>query len=147
MNKILIASDHGGYNLKNVIKNYLMKNSYEIEDLGTNSIESCHYPFYAHALAQKVNENEAVRGILICTTGQGMAITANKYPNVRAAICWSKEIAALSRAHNNANILCIPGAFVLPGKALEITDAFFSEPFEGGRHETRVRMINQINNR
>lgn len=138
---IIIGSDHGGFDLKSVIKKYLNEKQYLINDIGTHSKESCHYPDYAHIVADAVNGNATTKGILICTTGQGMAITANKYPNVRAALCWNKEIAILSRAHNDANILCLPGEFVTIETTVEIIDAFFNTLFNGGRHSERINKI------
>ena len=139
--KVVIGSDHGGFSLKSKIIEWLNSQKINIEDIGTYSDKSCHYPVYAHAVAEKVVSKEMNLGILICTTGQGMAITANKYSDVRAALCWHPKIAQLSRAHNNSNILCLPGAFIKEGEAIDIVNYFLSTEFEGSRHSVRVNMI------
>lgn len=139
--KIVIASDHAGYALKEQLKS-IFADRFEFEDLGTHSTASVDYPDFAHPLARIISENPEQMGILICGTGNGMAMTANKYPNVRAGLCWSPEIAALVRQHNNANILVMPARFISEETAVAITETFFNTDFEGGRHLGRVQKIN-----
>jgi len=139
--KIAIGSDHAGFNYKEAIKNYLHQAGYTVEDLGTFTEASCDYPDYAHAVAHAVEQGQAEMGVLVCGSANGVAITANKHAGIRAAICWEKEIAILARAHNNANIICIPARFVSTDATFEMLDAFLATPFEGGRHQTRVGKI------
>ena len=139
--KIAIASDHAGFKVKEELKKLLTSMGYEIKDFGTFSEESCDYPDFAFKAATAVSKGEAENGILICGTGIGMSIVANKIKGRRAALCWSKETAELSKKHNNANILCL-GARVLSMEEIkEITKVWLSTNFEGGRHERRVRKI------
>ena len=139
--KIYIGSDHAGYDLKEQIKQHFT-NGFEWIDLGTDSTASVDYPNFAHPVAQAVAESTDNIGILICGTGNGMAMTANKHQNIRAALCWSKEIAALAHQHNNANILVLPARFIPAETAFEMIETFLSTPFEGGRHLNRVNKIN-----
>ncbi|MCQ2279401.1 MAG: ribose 5-phosphate isomerase B [Bacteroidales bacterium] len=139
--KVYIASDHAGYELKEAIKKQF-SNLYEWEDFGTHSTESVDYPDFAHPLAEAVSQDANARAILICGTGNGVAITANKHANVRAALCWNKEIAALARQHNNANVLVMPARFIEQATAFTLVETFFATEFEGGRHERRVQKIN-----
>lgn len=139
--KIYIGSDHAGVELKSLIKSYF-NDKLEFEDLGPFTSESVDYPDYAHVVAQKVLEDEGSLGILICGTGNGMAITANKHAGIRAALCWSPEIAALAKQHNNANIVVLPARFIAPEEAFSTLDAFFNSSFEGGRHQRRIDKIN-----
>ena len=139
--KVIIASDHAGFELKEKIKEEF-STLFVFEDLGTYSTDSVDYPDFAHPLAAKVAENPSLFGILICGTGNGMIMTANKHANVRAGLCWSPEIAALARQHNNANVLVMPARFISAETAFEIVRTFFNTDFEGGRHERRVGKIN-----
>jgi len=139
--KIAIGSDHAGFNYKEAIKDHIQQTGHDVDDLGTFTEASCDYPDYAHAVANAVEEGKADFGVLVCGSANGVAITANKHAGIRAAICWEKEIAVLARAHNNANIICIPARFVSTDAALEMVDTFLSTPFEGGRHQTRVEKI------
>lgn len=141
MKKIAIASDHAGYLLKETVKNHLQKSGFEVIDFGTSSTESCDYPDYAHPAAQSVVNGECVMGVAICFTGNGMQMTLNKYPEIRAALCWLPQLGALARQHNNANFLVMPAGFISQEDALEIVDTFFSSEFEGGRHLRRVNKI------
>lgn len=141
MMNILIASDHAGFHLKESIKMYY-KSVYQFTDFGTFSDESVDYPDFAHPLASAVSSNPAQFGILICGTGNGMAITANKHPHVRAALSWSVDIATLARQHNNANILVLPARFITNDDSFKIIDAFFNTDFEAGRHLRRIDKIN-----
>ena len=141
MKNIAIGSDHAGFGYKEAIKDHLTKNGFTVTDLGTFTEASCDYPDYAHAVANAVEQGVCEKGVLICGSANGVAITANKHAGIRAALCWEKEIAILARAHNDANIICIPARFVSTDVAFEITDAFFSTEFEGGRHAVRVGKI------
>jgi len=139
--KIVIGSDHAGYEYKEAIKQYLLKNKIDITDVGTNSLESCDYPDYAHAAARVIEQSAVAYGILICGSANGVAITANKHQKIRAALCWQNEIARLARLHNDANIICLPARFVTIDEALEMVHTFFTTDFEGGRHQKRVEKI------
>ena len=139
---ISIGCDHAGYQLKNDIIQYLSELDYTIYDYGTGTAESVDYPDYAHAVVGSLIEGETEKAILICGTGNGICMTANKWRDVRAALCWNTEIAELARQHNNANILCLPARFLTTEQALEIVKVFFSTEFEGGRHQRRVEKIN-----
>ena len=141
MSKIIIGADHAGFELKEQLKQYLSKKGHELTDEGTYSPASVDYPDFAHAVAKKVEDGESLTGILICGSANGVAITANKHAGIRAAICWSDEIARLARQHNNANIICIPARFVSEALAETMTDIFLSTEFEGGRHQLRVDKI------
>ena len=117
-------------------------NQFEFVDAGTFTNESVDYPDFAHQVAENVLKDEQGRGILICGTGNGMAITANKHAGIRAALCWSPEIAALAKQHNNANIIVLPARFISPQLAMDTLDAYFKAEFEGGRHQRRIDKIN-----
>jgi ribose 5-phosphate isomerase B len=139
--RIPIASDHAGFDMKEKLKAKLSSMGYEVQDLGTNSASSTDYPDYAHPLAREVETGEAKRGILLCGTGLGMAYAANRHAHVRAAVAWTPEIAELARKHNDANVLAVPARFVSESDAEAILDAFLNTPFEGGRHKGRVDKI------
>jgi ribose 5-phosphate isomerase B len=141
---IPIASDHGGYEMKEFLIEKLKNAGYKIKDMGTYSSESVDYPDFIHPLAKAVNDDVYVRGIIMCGSGNGAQMTANKYPNVRAGLCWSVEQAELIRKHNNANIISLPGRFVPFDKAWKMVLAFLNTDFEGGRHERRVEKISKI---
>ena len=138
--QIFIASDHAGLDLKNKIVNEFK--SFPIEDLGPNSEDSVDYPDYAHKLCEKLKSNPDAFGVLVCGSGQGMAMAANKHAHVRAALCWTPEIAKLSREHNNANVLCMGSRVIEHSVGFEIFKTFFDTDFEGGRHQRRVSKIN-----
>lgn len=138
---IHIGCDHAGYELKERVKAHLLSRGDTVEDHGTFNSESTDYPDYAHAVARAVEKDKAGRGILICGSANGVAITANKHSGIRAALCWTPEIAQLARQHNDANILCMPARFIEDTVALTMADLFLSTPFEGGRHQTRVDKI------
>lgn len=140
--KIALGGDHAGYEYKSQLIDILTKAGHECEDFGTHGLDSVDYPDYVHPLAQSVKAGKQELGILICGSANGVAMTANKHAGIRAAICWEKELAALSRQHNNANIVCIPARFVAFADASEIVSTFLQTPFEGGRHENRVNKIN-----
>ena len=141
--EILIASDHAGVELKSALVAEMQKRGLAVKDLGTNSPESADYADYAHPLARAVSEGSAQRGVLICGTGLGMSYVANRYPNVRAGVCWAPEIAELARQHNDANVLVLPARFVSGNDAVKILDAWLTTKFEGGRHERRVKKIDE----
>ncbi|MCK4701485.1 MAG: ribose 5-phosphate isomerase B [Bacteroidales bacterium] len=141
-NKVLpIACDHGGYDLKEYVKIELLKENYLVEDMGTFSPESVDYPDYIHPLAEAINKGKFCMGIIICGSGNGVSMTANKYPEVRAALCWNAEIAKMARLHNDANILALPGRYIDFKEALRAVNIFFTTDFEKGRHTRRVNKI------
>ena len=137
---IIIGNDHAGTELKKKIVSILKNINYEVINVGTDKKESVDYPDYAHLVCQKINSENTI-GILICGSGNGIAITANKYKNIRAAICWNKETASLSKKHNNANILCLPARFINEKEAIEIVTTFLNTSFEKGRHLKRLNKI------
>ena len=140
--KILIGNDHAGYSLKlSIIKN--LEDKYEFFDKGSYSDESVDYPDYASIIAKEIQSEKGDLGILICGTGNGVCMTANKFKGIRAVICWNEEIAKLAKKHNNANIICIPSRFIKVEEALKIIESFILEKFEGGRHERRIKKINE----
>ncbi|MBE0662513.1 MAG: ribose 5-phosphate isomerase B [Bacteroidales bacterium] len=139
--ELALGCDHAGFKLKEALINYLKEKKIEFEDYGTFSEESVDYPDFAHSVADAVNSGVSERGILICGSGNGVNMTANKYPNVRAALCWNTEIARLARMHNNANIISFPGRFIDKEEALKALDAFLNTDFDGGRHAIRVQKI------
>ena len=136
---ILVSNDHAGVQLKNEVKSFLEDKGYVVENLGDNSGESVDYPDIIHPLAKEISENKDKKGIIMCGTGNGVSMVANKYEGVRAGLCWSKEIAELIRKHNDANVLSLPARFISTKEALEIVKVFLETDFEdGGRHERRV---------
>ena len=141
--KIIAGGDHAGYPLKSHLIEKLKKEGYKIEDLGTDTEESVDYPDYAKQVAKAVADDKDTIGLLVCGTANGVAMTANKHPRIRAAICWNTEIARLARQHNNANIICLPGRFLEEKEGEEIMNAFLETEFEGGRHEKRVEKIEE----
>lgn len=142
-NILPIASDHGGFKMKEYLKNKLAEKGYTIKDMGTDSEAGVDYPDFIHPLAKAVNDGEYELGIILCGSGNGAQMTANKYPNVRAALVWSSEQAKLAREHNNANILSLPGRFVDFDEALQMAVLFLETEFEGGRHQRRVEKISK----
>ncbi len=142
--KIALGSDHGGWELKEEIKVYLEKEKYELKDFGTYDSNSCDYPDYGLAVAEAVAGGKADRGILICTTGIGMSITANKVPGVRAAVCKDVETARLSREHNDANVLVLAGKTVSAKEANDILQVWLAADWTGGRHARRVEKVKRI---
>ncbi|WP_340696010.1 ribose 5-phosphate isomerase B [Hydrogenobacter thermophilus] len=142
--KIAIGSDHAGYLLKEKIKEFLISRSYQVIDFGTTSAESTDYPIFAREVALAVQRGEAQQGILICGTGIGMCITANKFKGVYAALCTDEYMARVSRQHNNANILCLGSRVLGEALAISIVDAWLNADFEGGRHERRVDLIKKM---
>jgi ribose 5-phosphate isomerase B len=138
---VFIGSDHAGFEYKEGIKQMLLQEGYKVEDVGTHSADSVDYPDYAHPVAQAVDEGKAQWGILICGSGNGVCMTANKHVKVRAALCWNEETARLARQHNDANVICLPARFVSLEEAQAMVKIFLSTDFEGGRHERRVQKI------
>ncbi len=139
--KISIGNDHAGYDYKEAIKASLIAAGHEVTDHGTHGLDSVDYPDFAHPLATSVETGNTDLGILICGSGNGVCMTANKHQGIRAALCWNVELGALARQHNNANVLCLPARFISLDLAQEITNTFISTDFEGGRHENRVNKI------
>ena len=144
MKKIIIACDHGGLELKNDIVKHLRKNGVEAVDIGTYTSDSCNYPDYARALCSRIQSGEFELGILVCGTGIGMSIAANKHKGIRAACCSDTFSAKMTRMHNNANVLCLGGRVVGVGLACDMVDLFINTEFEGGRHEARVQLLSDI---
>ena len=142
--RVLIASDHAGYELKQLVAEYLGNRGHEVVDLGPASGEVVDYPDFAHELAVRISHGEAERGVLVCGTGIGMAMTANRHTGVRAALCHDAFTAEAARRHNDANVLCLGGRVTGSGVALQIVDVFLATPFDGGRHERRVHKIDLI---
>ncbi len=138
---IAIGSDHAGFAYKDKIKSSLKRQGYHVLDKGTFDETSVDYPDFAHPVADAVEKGEAHFGILFCGSGNGVAITANKHAGIRAALCWKEELARLARAHNDANILCVPARFISLDLTKKMIKAFLTEPFEGGRHQNRVNKI------
>jgi ribose 5-phosphate isomerase B len=139
--KIMIGNDHGGYNLKTIIVNALYSRGIEVEDIGTDSEEIVRYPYYASKVARAVAAGEVERGILICSTGIGMSIAANRYRGVRASLCTSTYMGKMTRAHNDSNILCLGGKVTGEFEALDILTVWLDTPYEGGRHDISLSLI------
>lgn len=139
--KIAIGNDHAGPDYKIAIVNMIKAKGYEITNYGTDTVDSVDYPDFGHPVANDVSEGKVDFGIVICGSGNGIAMTVNKHPKVRAALCWTKEIAALARQHNDANIISIPARFTSIPQAVEIVEMFLNTDFEGGRHQNRVDKI------
>jgi len=139
--KVVIASDHAGYMTKQEIKAFLKEKGVTVVDVGTNSIESCDYPVFAHEAAKKVAAGDVDYGILVCSSGEGIAIAANKVKGVRAGIAYNDEVARLMRQHNNANMIAFGATFMKTPDILRRIEIFLKTPFEGGRHERRVNAI------
>lgn len=141
MTKIGLASDHAGYELKTFVKKYLEEHQIEYVDYGMQSEASCDYPDYAHALANGLAKGDCTQGIAICGSGEGISMTLNKHQHIRAALVWMPEIAHMTRLHNDANVLVMPGRYIDTATAAAIMDEFLNTAFEGGRHEARVAKI------
>lgn len=141
MKTIGLCCDHAGYELKEYVKQLLDSKGLAYKDFGTNSMDSCDYPDFAHPLAVAVEAGEVYPGIAICGTGNGIAMTLNKHQGIRAALCWEEGIARLAREHNNANIIVMPGRFISREEATRSVEIFLNTPFEGGRHQRRIDKI------
>ncbi len=139
--KIAIGGDHAGFDYKGKLIQRLLKLGYEVKDFGPYSNDSVDYPDFVHPLSSAVELGEFDFGIVICGSGNGVAITANKHQGIRAALCWNEELASLSRQHNNANVLALPSRFITYEMAEMLTEMFLTTPFEGGRHQSRVNKI------
>jgi ribose 5-phosphate isomerase B len=138
---IPIGADHAGFNLKGKIIQFLESKGYEVKDFGCFSEESIDYPDFAHPVAEMVEQNTGMLGILICGSGNGINMTANKHKGIRSALCWNAEIAELARQHNDANIVALPARFITEQEGLEIVETFLGTAFEGGRHQRRIDKI------
>lgn len=139
--KIAIGSDHAGFELKQIIVEHLSSRNVDLIDFGTNNLDSVDYPDFAKRVADEVSNKDLVMGILVCGSGQGMAMTANRYKDVRAAICHNSDVAKVTREHNDANILCLGSRFIEEAEALKCVDVFLSTDFEGERHLKRINKI------
>lgn len=139
--KIAIGNDHAGYELKLVLSDWLKEQGYDVKDYGTDSSEAADYPDFMHPVAASVEKGEFDLGVLVCGSGQGASITANKHQGIRATLCWMPEIAALARSHNDANIICLPGRFLEKDIAIEILKVFLDTSFDGGRHQRRIDKV------
>ena len=140
MKKIAIACDHAGFEYKEIIKKHL-EGKFEVEDFGTFSPDSVDYPDFVHPAADSIEQGRNELGILICGSGEGVAITANKHQKIRCALCWMPELASLARQHNDANMIALPARFIASQLATDIVDTFLNTPFDGGRHQNRVEKI------
>ncbi len=138
---IAVASDHAGFDRKQTILEYFKERGISFNDFGCYTDESCDYADFAHMVAGAIDKGEYETGIVLCGSGQGVNMTANKYQNVRSALCWNSEISELARRHNNANVCAIPGRFVTDKEAIKIVEAFLNAEFEGGRHARRISKI------
>ena len=141
METIAIGADHAGFELKEHLKQLLEKKGYHLRDFGTHSAESADYADYAHPVSYAVEKKEFDLGLLVCGSANGVAMTANKHQGIRAAICWTEDLAALARQHNDANVLCLPARFISEQLAEKILDRFLNSTFEGGRHARRVNKM------
>lgn len=142
--RIAIGSDHAGFETKELVEQHLKENGIEVDDQGTHGPDSVDYPDLAHAVARKVLDGSAELGIVLCGSGNGVNISANKHRGIRSALAWNAEIAALARQHNDANVLSLPARFLEAAQVMEIVDAFLAARFEGGRHQRRVDRIEPL---
>lgn len=147
MKTILIASDHAGFALKEKLKSYLLKKDFKVKDLGAYSQKRCDYPLLAYELAKEISQKKYNRGVLICKTGIGNSIVANKLPGVRASLCYNAKAAKATRQHNDSNVLVLGSAFVNEKTALKILDVWLNTKFQGGRHKRRLEQIKDIEQR
>ncbi len=138
---VAIGSDHAGFALKTLLRRWLEGQDLTVMDVGTHSPDSVDYPDFAHRVGKAVATGEAQWGVLICGSGNGVCMTVNKHPGVRGALCWNKEITRLAKAHNNANVLCLPARFLHPADAVEMLYTYLRTDFEGGRHRRRIDKI------
>lgn len=141
MNTIGLCSDHAGFELKEYIKQLLEAKGLPYKDFGTYTTDSCDYPDFAHPMAYAIEAGDVYPGIAVCGSGAGISITLNKHQEIRAALCWKEEVARLCRAHNDANVLVLPGRFISKKETDKVVEAFLSTPFEGGRHLKRIKKI------
>lgn len=141
MKKIGIACDHAGFQMKELLVGYLSTKGYDVVDFGCHSEESIDYPDFGHPLAEAIENGELEQGIGLCGSGEGMAMTLNKHQGIRAGLCWNTDVAALTRQHNDANVVVLPARFISNDEAIAIVNTFLSSDFEGGRHQGRVEKI------
>ena len=141
--KIAIGCDHAAFTLKEELKAYLLSKQYEVKDFGTHSEERADYPDFAHPVANAVENKEVDFGLLLCGSGNGINMTANKHKGIRSALCWNAEIAQMARLHNDANILTLPARYISSEEAKKCVDVFYTTAFEGGRHSDRIKKITQ----
>jgi ribose 5-phosphate isomerase B len=141
MKTVAVGCDHAGYIYKDAVKSLLNDEGFDIIDFGTDSLDSVDYPDFVHPVSSAVEEGKARFGVILCGSGNGVAMTANKHDGIRAALCWQNDIAKLARLHNDANVIAIPARFVSEFLALEMIQSFIHTPFEGGRHQRRVDKI------
>ena len=146
MKKLVIGCDHAAPGLKAIVRDHLIERGFDVVDVGTHTTDSCNYPDYAHALCEKIQSGECELGILICGTGIGMSMAANKHKGIRAACCSDTFSARLTRLHNDANVLCFGARVVGQGLALDLADIFVDTEFEGGKHKTRIDMFAAFEN-
>lgn len=146
MKKLVIGCDHAAVELKNTVREHLISRGFEVTDVGTYTTDSCNYPVFAHRACERIQKGEADMGILICGTGIGMSLVANKHKGIRAACCSDTFSARLTRQHNDANVLCLGARVVGMGLALDLVDEFINAEFESGKHATRVDMITAVEN-
>ena len=139
---VAIGGDHAGYDLKKVIVELMKQRGYNVKDFGPHSADSVDYPDFVHPVATGVHSGQYDLGVVICGSGNGVCMTANKHEDIRAALCWQPELASLARQHNNANVLCMPARYISEKEGIEISKAFFDAEFEGGSHQKRVSKIN-----
>ena len=144
--RVILGSDHGGYETKMAAIEYLKENNIEYTDLGCYNLESVDYPSYGIKVGEMVRDNEDVIGIVVCTTGIGISIAANKVKGIRCALCFNEKVAMMTRLHNNSNVLALPGAYVTKEETKKIVKTFLSTEFEGGRHSRRVDIISKYDN-
>ena len=146
MKKLVIGCDHAAPELKAIVRDHLIERGFDVTDVGTHTTDSCNYPDYAHALCKKIQSGECELGILICGTGIGMSMAANKHKGIRAACCSDTFSARLTRLHNDANVLCFGARVVGQGLAIDLVDTFINAEFEGGKHQKRIDMFVDIEN-
>ena len=144
MLRIAIGSDHGGFEQKELVKEHLQEKGYEVVDVGTHSLDSCHYPIYGAEVAKLVSKKECDYGIVICTSGEGICMAANKVKGVRCGIGYNDEVSILMRQHNNANVIAFGAKFMNTNDVIRRVDLFLNTQFEGGRHQTRVDLISSL---
>lgn len=144
MTRIAVGCDHGGLEYKEAIKKHLIEKGYEVIDVGTNSLESCHYPIFGAEVGRKVASGECQFGVVVCTSGEGISIAANKIKGVRCGIAYNDDVARLMRQHNNANVIGFGQKFMALEDVLRRVDIFLNTEFEGGRHQTRVDLISEL---
>jgi len=142
--KILIASDHAGFGQKEYLKEMLLKSGFEVEDFGCNSTSSVHYPDYASEVAKGIQEGRGDEGVLVCGSGEGMVMTANRFPGIRAGLAWNTDVAALLKQHNNAQIICFGARFTADAYAWKMLQEFLNAQFEGGNHAIRIGLMDKL---